>query len=71
MKKQRQVLDRYNMLHDNTTENLKQNKINSLAFVDQATDGSSSPNQLKEELKVGAIMEFDARTTGVQFKSAA
>ena len=34
-------------LSNNTTENLKQKKIISWALVDQATDESSGPNQLK------------------------
>ena len=34
-------------LSNNTTENLKQKKIISWAPVDQATDESSGPNQLK------------------------
>ena len=34
-------------LSNNTTENLKQKKIISWAQVDQATDESSGPNQLK------------------------
>ena len=34
-------------LSNNTTENLKQKKIISWAPVDQASDESSGPNQLK------------------------
>ena len=57
-------------LSNNTTENLKQNKIISWAPVDPATDESSGPNQTKW-IAFGAIMESDARSIGVQIKSAA
>ena len=58
-------------LSNNTTENLKQKKIISWAPVDQATDGSSGPNHLKWIALGRAIMESDARSTGVQLMSAA
>ena len=58
-------------LSNNTTENLKQTQIVSWAPVDQATDESSGPNQLKWIVLGRAIMESDARSTGVQLKSAA
>ena len=50
-----------------TTGNLKQKKNISCAPVDLATDESSGPNQLK----FGAIIESEARSTGVQINSAA
>ena len=57
-------------LSNNTTGNLKQKKITSWAPVDQATDERSGPNQLKCIASGRAIMESDARSTGVQLKSA-
>ena len=52
-------------LSNNITENLKQKKIICWAPVDQATDESSGPNQLKWIALRRAIMESDARSTGV------
>ena len=44
-------------LSNNTTENLRQKEMISWAPVDQATDESSGPNQLKWKVLGRAIME--------------
>ena len=80
MKKQRRGLNRYNLLQDgleiqrpsnNNHGNLKHKKNISWAPVGLAKVDSSAPNQVKFIALGWVIIESDARSTGMQLKSAA